>query len=150
MNTVEERYADRRPHTPLGYDAPPWRDGPDGRIETSALDALDPQKRAAVERLDRIATMLDSQFSVLGIRFGLDPILSVIPVAGDLAGAAFSAYLIMEAARTGAKKRQLARMAVNVGVETVIGSIPVLGTVFDVVYKANKRNVRILREHLLR
>ena len=145
--TIEEGPSDG--HAALGYDAAPWRDGPDGHIETSALDALPPEKRAAVERLDRIATLLDSQFSVAGIRFGWDPILSVIPVAGDLVGAVFSGYLILEAARTGARKRDLAKMGVNVGVETVLGSIPILGTIIDVAYKANKRNVRILRRHLV-
>ena len=145
-HTIEEGPSDG--HAALGYDAPPWQDGPDGRIQTSALDALPPNKRAAVERLDRIATLLDSQFSVAGIRFGIDPILSVVPGAGSLVGAVLSGYLILEAARTGARKRDLAKMGVNVGVETVLGAIPLLGPVFDLVFKANKRNVRILRRHL--
>jgi len=132
----------------FGYDAPPYHDAPDGRIETSSLDDLPPEQRAAVERLDRIATLLDSQFSILGIRFGIEPILGILPVAGDLAGAAFSGYLVLEAARFGAPKRTLAKMAVNVGLDAVFGSVPVLGTIFDVAYKANKRNVRILRRHL--
>ena len=133
----------------IGYDAGPLADGPNGRMSISALDDLPPDRRAAVERLDRLATIMDSQFSLFGIRFGADAILSVFPLAGDLAGAAISAYLIFEAAKAGARKRDIGHMAVNVAVETVIGSVPVLGTVFDVFYRANKRNVRILRRTLM-
>ena len=138
----------------LGYDAPPGprrgEAGPHGTIETSALDALPPDKRAAVERLDKVATLLDSQFSILGIRFGIEPIVGLLPVAGDLAMGAWSGYLVLEAARNGAPKRDVTKMVVNVALDTVIGSVPVLGSVFDLFYKANKRNVRILREHLVR
>jgi hypothetical protein len=132
----------------LGYDAPPIRDDAAGRIETATIDGLPPGKRAAVERLDRIATLLDSQFSFLGIRFGIEPIVGLVPVVGDLAMAAWSGYLVLEAARNGAPKRDVAHMVVNVALDAAIGSVPVLGTVFDVAYKANKRNVRILRRHL--
>ena len=137
----------------LGYDAPPygWRGGeagPNGTIETSALDDLPPDKRAAVERLDRIATLLDSQFKVFGIRFGIEPIVGLVPVAGDVAMGLWSGYLVLEAARSGASKGDVTKMIVNVALDTVIGSVPVVGSVFDVFYKANKRNVRILRRHL--
>ena len=138
----------------FGYDAPPYggrggEAGPHGTIETSALDALPPDKRAAVERLDRIATLLDSQFSVFGIRFGIEPIVGVVPVLGDVAMGLWSGYLVLEAARQGASKGDVAKMIVNVGLDTLIGSVPVIGSVFDVLYKANKRNVRILRRHLV-
>lgn len=138
----------------FGYDAPPYdgrggEGGPDGTIELSALDALPPEKRAAVERLDRIATLLDSQFSVLGIRFGIEPIVGLIPVLGDGAMAVWSGYLVLEAARNGASKGDVAKMVVNVALDATIGSVPVIGSIFDVLYKANKRNVRILREHLV-
>ena len=94
----------------FGYDAPPYgwqggEGGPNGTIETSALDGLPPDKRAAVERLDRIATLLDSQFKVFGIRFGVEPIVGLVPVAGDVAMGLWSGYLVLEAARNGASPK---------------------------------------------
>ena len=138
----------------LGYDAPPygWRGGeggPGGTIETSALDGLPPDKRAAVERLDRIATLLDSQFKVAGLRFGIEPIVGLIPGVGDAAMGLWSGYLVLEAARNGASKSDVTKMIINVALDTVLGSVPIVGSVFDVFYKANKRNVRILRRHLM-
>lgn len=138
----------------FGYDAPPYGDrggeaGPHGTIEVSALDALPPDKRAAVERLDKIATLLDSQFSIFGIRFGIEPIVGLVPVAGDFAMAVWSGYLVLEAARNGASKGDVTKMVVNVALDATIGSVPLIGSVFDVLYKANKRNVRILRRHLV-
>lgn len=146
MRTIEE--GPSTGHLGLGYDAPPWHEGPDGHIRTEALADLPPDRRAAVERLDKLATLLDSQFSVLGIRFGLDPILGLVPVAGDVASGLISAYLILEAARAGARKRDVGHMVVNVALDTAIGSIPILGSIFDVAYKPNNRNVRILRRTL--
>ena len=138
----------------FGYDAPPYgwqggEGGPRGTIERAALDDLPEGKRAAVERLDRVATLLDSQFKVLGIRFGIEPIVGLVPVAGDVAMGLWSGYLVLEAARQGASKGDVGKMIANVALDTVIGSVPVLGSVFDVFYKANKRNVRILRRHLV-
>lgn len=101
-------------------------------------------------RLDRISTVLDSAFRVplLGWRFGLDPLLSFVPVAGSLASGGVSAWLILEAARLRVPRRLLARMAGNVAVDTFLGSIPVLGWFADFFFKANDRNMRLLRRHL--
>jgi hypothetical protein len=100
--------------------------------------------------LDRMAIWLDSKFSVLGLRFGVDSLLGILPVGGGLAGAALSSYIIAQAWRLGARKRTLARMAANVLGDTVVGSIPLLGTVVDVFWKANTSNMRILRRELAR
>lgn len=108
--------------------------------------------RRASERLESLARLLDSSIRVPGTRFtfGLDSILSLVPVVGSFVGAGISAYVIIEAYRLGAPRATLAAMLANVGLDTVLGSIPVIGFVFDALYKANNRNVAILRRHLAR
>jgi len=101
-----------------------------------------------LRRLDALADLLDTRFRVLGIRFGLDPLIGLIPGLGDVAMIGPSAYVIARAARLGAPRRLIARMVWNVAVETIIGSIPVIGDMFDIAFKANRRNVEILRRHL--
>jgi hypothetical protein len=103
-----------------------------------------------VARLDKLADLMDSRFSVLGVRFGLDSILGLIPGVGDAAALGISGYLIAEAARAGASKSTLAKMAVNSGVDAVLGSVPVIGDAFDLVFKANRRNVALVRREMLR
>lgn len=113
---------------------------------TTRLEPVPPQ----VARLDQIATFLDSRFSIFGIRFGMDSILGLIPVVGDAAALGISGYLIAEAARHGARKRTLAKMMFNSGIDAAIGSIPLVGDLFDVAFKANKRNVALVRKEMLR
>jgi hypothetical protein len=103
-----------------------------------------------VERLDKLATLLDSRFQIAGFRFGIDGILGLIPGVGDAVALGLSGYLIAEAARAGARKRTLVRMAGNAAIDAAVGSIPVVGDVFDFVFKANKKNIRLLREEMLR
>lgn len=106
--------------------------------------------RRAGERLESLARLLDSSIRVPGTRFtfGLDSILSIVPVVGSFVGAGVSAYVIIEAYRLGAPRSVLAAMLGNIGLDTVLGSVPVLGFFFDAVYKANNRNVSILRRYL--
>lgn len=104
----------------------------------------------ASERLASLARLLDSSIRVPGTRFsfGLDSILSLVPVVGSFVGAGVSAYVIIEAYRLGAPRGTLAAMLANIALDTVLGSIPVVGFVFDALYKANNRNVAILRRYL--
>lgn len=97
-----------------------------------------------------IARILDSAFTIPGtrFRFGIDPILGLIPGIGDLLGGGFSAYIMVLAARAGAPVPVLARMFLNVAVEMTVGTIPLLGDLFDVGWKANQRNVNLLEEYL--
>jgi hypothetical protein len=81
------------------------------------------------------------------IRFGLDPILGLIPGFGDAAGAVLAGWILLEGARRGAPRATLVRMACNIGVDALIGAIPFLGDVFDVVWKANLRNVALLERY---
>ncbi|MGJ7029758.1 DUF4112 domain-containing protein [Niabella hirudinis] len=94
-----------------------------------------------------ITRLMDEQFSVGGFRFGLDPLLNFIPVLGDVSGYLMSIGLIITMAQHGASGRLVAKMVVNATLDALIGAIPVLGWIFDFVYKANTRNVQLLTEH---
>lgn len=110
------------------------------------------RREAELRRLDALGYVLDNSIRVPGTRarFGLDPLLGLVPGIGDAAGAAMSAYIVVQAARLGAPASSLARMLLNVGVEALAGTVPVAGDLFDAAYKANARNVRILRGELER
>jgi hypothetical protein len=107
----------------------------------SPASAGDPLARART-----IARLLDSAVSVpgTGIRFGLDPLLGLIPGLGDLAGMMLSGYLVVLGGRLGVPRTVLMRMLANVAIDTVGGSVPVLGDLFDVGWKSNMRNVGLL------
>lgn len=106
--------------------------------------------RQRFERLDRLSRVLDIAFTVpgTGIRFGVDAILGVIPVVGDWAGVGLSSLVVAEAYRMGVPGWLLARMVANVAIEGAVGMVPVAGDVFDVFWRANRRNVALLRRHL--
>jgi hypothetical protein len=97
----------------------------------------------------RFAYLLDEQFRVPGtnFRFGLDPVLNLVPVLGDMSGFALSAILLLTIARNGASSKIVVLMCLNIVLDATIGAIPVIGQIFDFFYKANSRNMRLLREH---
>lgn len=96
-----------------------------------------------------LAKLMDSQFRLPGtnFRFGLDGIIGLIPGAGDLSTFAVSSYMLWIMARNGASGFVLARMVLNVVIDTIIGSIPLIGDIFDFAFKANTRNLRLMQEH---
>ncbi|WP_255150897.1 DUF4112 domain-containing protein [Halorarius halobius] len=100
---------------------------------------------AALERMDRAASLLDDglKLPVVGVHVGVDPLVGLLPVAGDTVAAVLSLYVVAEAARLGVRKRTLARMLVNVGVDFAVGAIPLVGDLFDVAWRANRRNLRL-------
>ena len=111
------------------------------------------QARArALERLQRFADLQDSRFRVpgTGIRFGWDALIGLVPGVGDAATGLAAAWIVAEAARLGASKGVLARMALNVAVDILLGAVPLVGDVADVAWKANRRNLDLLRRHLER
>jgi hypothetical protein len=101
-----------------------------------------------ISRLRRLAWLLDSSIPIPGTRIsiGLDALIGLVPFIGDLIGVAFSAVILLEAARLGVGKRILARMALNVALDGLVGLVPLAGDVFDAAWKANQRNVRLLNE----
>jgi hypothetical protein len=99
--------------------------------------------------VDRITKLMDNQFRMPGTnwRFGLDPVLGLFPVVGDLASFGVSAMLILTMARYGASGKMVTLMLLNVALDALFGSIPILGNIFDFAFKANERNLRMLRAH---
>jgi hypothetical protein len=103
-----------------------------------------PERR--LDRIDRFAAALDSavRLPVVG-RVGLDPVLGLVPVGGDLLAAALSSLVVVEAWRLGAPRRVLLRMCLSVAVDAALGSVPVLGDLFDARRRANERNAALVR-----
>ena len=102
-----------------------------------------------VDRLNRLAWLLDNSIRVPGTRYhiGLDPLIGLVPGIGDAAGALLSMVIVSEAARLGLPASILARMGFNVALEVLIGSIPIIGDVFDMTWKANARNARLFERY---
>ncbi len=107
--------------------------------------------KRGLKQIEFLAKLMDSRFRVPGtdIRFGLDGIIGLIPVAGDLSTFAVSGYMLIILARNGASGFLLARMILNVLIDAVVGMIPFLGDLFDVAFKANMRNLRLMQEHYI-
>lgn len=97
-----------------------------------------------LRRLNNVARLLDTALRVPGtnIRFGADSLMGLLPVVGDLSGA-----LVNEGRKMGLPPNKLAKMLANVGVDTAVGSVPLLGDAFDVYFKSHKRNVGIILDH---
>jgi len=106
----------------------------------------------SVARLEALARLMDSQFVLPGtnVRIGLDPLVGLIPVVGDLISGLVSTYLIWEARRLGAPRRLIARMMANTLFDTAVGSVPVVGDAFDALFRSNMKNVVLLRRHMER
>lgn len=103
-----------------------------------------------LERLRRLTRLMDNRWTIPGTRIpiGIDGIAGFVPVVGDTATALVSAYLLSECARFRLPLPLLTRMAANIGVDWLVGSIPVVGSVFDIAFKANRRNLNLLHQHL--
>ena len=101
-------------------------------------------------RVEAMEAVLEGLFVIPGTnrRVGLDSLVGLIPVVGDIATAAMGAWIVWEARNLGMSKWQLTRMAANVGVDTLVGAIPFAGDLFDFLYKSNTKNLRIIRKHL--
>lgn len=99
--------------------------------------------------VERVSRLLDEQFVVPGtnFRFGLDPIINLFPIAGDAAGFIISAALVLTMAKHGVSRKVLILMVLNVLVDGLIGAIPLIGQIFDFYYKANARNINLLKQH---
>ncbi|MEQ8973042.1 MAG: DUF4112 domain-containing protein [Coleofasciculus sp. C1-SOL-03] len=107
-------------------------------------------KTSTLRRLRRLSNLLDNAIPIPGTpwRFGLDPVLGLLPGAGDFLGTAFSAYIVLEAARIGIPRSLLGQMVINILLDTVIGSVPVVGDIADATWKANTKNMALLETYL--
>ena len=105
--------------------------------------------QARLNRCRTFVRLLDSEFKVPGtnIRFGLDPVIGLVPVVGDAVSLGAASYIVYEGVQMGLPTHKVARMVFNVGLDFALGSIPLLGDLFDVAFKANARNMNILEDH---
>jgi len=116
-----------------------------------AFDFARPRSRAErVARLDALATLLDTAVLIPGtnIRFGLDALIGLVPGIGDAITTAMSLYIVHEARQLGAPGYLIARMLYNVALDGLVGAVPLVGDAFDVIWRANKRNMRLLQDWL--
>jgi hypothetical protein len=115
-----------------------------------AIKTSGPRREDAIARITLVAKLMDSAFMIPGLnrRVGLDSVLGIVPGVGDALSAAIASYIIWEARQLGLPRWKIARMIGNVAMDTAIGAIPLAGDVFDVFFKANERNLRIIHEHL--
>jgi hypothetical protein len=129
----------------------PHRPARDPRARGPAAQPLDAAgKDAARARLILLTRLLDTAFHVpvLRTRVGLDALLGLVPVAGDLISGALGLYLVFEARRLGASRWLQARMIGNLLVDAAVGAVPVAGDLFDVYFKAHVRNLKLLQKEL--
>jgi hypothetical protein len=103
-----------------------------------------------IARIDALATLMDTAFVVPGtqFRFGLDALIGLVPGIGDAISTAISLFVVSEARALGAPTWLIARMIGNVALDGVVGAVPLVGDVFDVAFRANRRNMALLRDHL--
>ena len=121
----------------------------------SRLDELDPvvdatRRAEALQRVRALSRLMDDAIRLPGtsVGVGLDAVIGLVPGLGDVAGGVISAYVLMTAARLGVPRAVLARMLLNLGTDTLVGAVPLLGDLFDVGFKANVRNVRLIEQSL--
>lgn len=120
----------------------PWRQLPDDDVQNA--------HRNGSERLSKLAYWMDDRFRIPGThwRIGLDGLIGLIPGVGDGVTATLSAYIVLEAQRLGVPKAILSRMLWNIAVDGLVGTIPVVGDLFDIRWKANRKNICLLNEYL--
>ena len=121
-------------------------------FENIAFNFSGQSRAQRIARIDALATLLDTAFIVPGtnIRFGFDALIGLVPGIGDAITTLMSLYIVHEARQLGAPRHLVARMLVNVALDGLVGAVPVVGDAFDVVWRANRRNMALLQQYLAR
>lgn len=120
-------------------------------MEESRIERYsDPEIAGSVARIEALSQLMDDLFVLPGtnVRVGLDALVGIVPVVGDLISQAVSSYIIWEARRLGVSRLTMARMIGNSAVDTVVGIVPLVGDAFDVAFRANRKNLALLKRHL--
>ena len=119
---------------------------PNAKLSTMSPAEID----AAVMRVEALAKLMDSAFVIPGtnVRMGLDAFIGLVPVLGDLVTTAISSYIIFEARNLGVSKFTLMRMVGNTAIDGIVGLVPLAGDAFDVAFRANLKNLALLKRHL--
>ena len=109
-------------------------------------------RQQRIARIDALATLLDTAFILPGInvRFGLDALIGLVPGIGDAITTTLSLYIVHEARQLGAPRHVIVRMLANVMIDGFVGAVPLVGDAFDVLWRANRRNMRLLQDWLRR
>ena len=117
--------------------------------DPSGSPLSDAERTRRLQRLRTVAMVMDTAIAIPGtnIRFGADSLLGLVPVAGDFAGALVGLAIVNEARRLGVPGHKMGRMIANIGLDTLVGVVPLLGDVFDVYFKSHRRNVQIVLDH---
>ncbi len=117
-------------------------------VSMSIPTGSDPQ--SVRQRVEALEMLLERSFRIPGINYpiGLDAIIGLVPVLGDIVTTGLSAYMVWEARNLGLPKWKLWRMAGNVGFDALLGVVPVVGDAADVLFRSNTRNLRIIKKHL--
>ena len=108
------------------------------------------ERLATLNRIRKLSRLMDTAIGIPGTKFriGIDPIIGLVPGAGDIISTGFSAYIIYLATRFGLPSKDLRKMIFNIGLEAAVGTVPLVGDMFDAYYKSNIRNLAILEQHL--
>jgi hypothetical protein len=107
------------------------------------------QRKPDIQWIENLSIWMDSKFRLPGtdIRFGLDPLIGLVPFVGEMTTFVISSALVLSMAKYGASRKVIVLMVLNVLLDALIGSIPIVGNIFDFTYRANQRNVRLLKRH---
>jgi Domain of unknown function (DUF4112) len=117
-------------------------------IDVEIVSPTSPEAARRLKRLRAVAWLLDRAFTVDGKRrFGIDPLIALIPGIGDWIAALLSLFILWEAARLGIPGRILLQIGLNIAIEGLVGTVPIIGDVFDFVWQANMRNLRLVERH---
>lgn len=120
------------------------------RAGTRSQALTSQQIQQSLMRLEAIAQLMDGAFLIPGtkVRIGLDAVIGLVPILGDLLASMISSYLIWEARQLGASRWVIGRMIANTTIDTLFGVVPIVGDAFDVLFRANLKNLALLRRHL--
>lgn len=122
-------------------------DAPHSGFHSSGFNAGRMTREQRFARLEAIGELLDMAFIVPGtnVRYGLDGLIGLIPVIGDIITTALALWVVREARALGAPRHLVARMLANVAIDGAVGAVPVIGDAFDIAFRSNVRNIRMLR-----